>query len=272
MAELRVRNLEVRLGGRPIVREVSLSLRPGELVALLGPNGAGKTTLLRAALGLIPPDGGSVRLDGLPPSRLSPAARARRVGYLPQHRPLAWPNRVRDLVALGRFAHGATPGRLGPADRRAVDAAIRNCGLERFRSRAADTLSGGEQALVHCARVFASEAPLLLVDEPVAALDPRHQLRVMGLLRRRAREGGGVLAVLHDIAVAARWADRICWMRDGRLVAGGAPGATLTPETLAAVYDVPATVFWEGRTPIVILPGPERPEGPPGDEEKAGSA
>ena len=272
MAELHVRNLEVRLGGRPVVRGVSLSPRAGELVALAGPNGAGKTTLLRAALGLLPPDAGSVRLDGRDPRRLYPAERARRVGYLPQHRPLAWPNRVRDLVALGRFAHGAAPGRLGPADRRAVEAAIRNCGLERFEGRSADTLSGGEAALVHCARVFASEAPLLLVDEPVAALDPRHQHRIMALLRRHARDGGAVVAVLHSVAVAARWADRIAWMRDGRLVASGAPRVTLTPETLGAVYDVPATVSWEGRIPIVILAGPEHSDSPPGGAAKAGSA
>ena len=255
-AELRTEGLSVAVGGRRLVREASLSLRSGELVALLGPNGAGKTTLLRAALGLIPRAAGSSALDGDDPGRLDPAERARRIAYLPQRRPLAWPNRVRDLVALGRFARGASPSRLGPADAAAVEAALAACGLRELRERPADTLSGGELARVHCARVFAARTPLVAADEPVGALDPRHQHRVMELLRDFVAAGGGALVVLHEIPLAARYADRIAWMRDGRLIGGGAPRDAVTPAAIAAAYGMRAEVSWRAGTPTVVLLGP----------------
>ena len=246
---------------------VSLAVGPGELVALLGPNGAGKTTFLRAALGLIPRCGGTSRLGGQDAARLSAGKRARLAAYLPQRRPLAWPNRVRDLVALGRFARGSGPGRLRGEDRRAVARAIAACGLERLAHRSADTLSGGELALVHCARAFAAETPLLTADEPVAALDPGHQHRVMGLLRSFVQTGGGALVVLHDMALAGRWADRIAWMREGRLVTSGPPRDVLSGETIARTYGMVAAVEWRGPNPVILVEGPAPRERDPGDLE-----
>ncbi len=242
MTELVVKSLTVARGGTTLVDGASLRIRKGKLVALLGPNGAGKTTLLRAALGLVPTTGGSATLGGDDATSLSPQQRARRASYLPQQRPLAWPSPVRDVVSLGRFAHGAALGKLGDADNQAVAHALDACDLTALADRATDTLSGGELARVHFARAFAARAPLLIADEPVAALDPRHQHRVMELVRAFVDQNGGALIVLHDIALAARFADRLLWMHGGRIVADGTPADTLSAAQLADVYGIKATV------------------------------
>ncbi|MEM6640914.1 MAG: ABC transporter ATP-binding protein [Pseudomonadota bacterium] len=242
MSELIVNGLSVVRGDARLVSDVSFACRTGELVALLGPNGAGKTTLLRAALGLEAPTQGTATLGGDDTQTLSATERARRASYLPQARPLAWPSPVRDVVALGRFAHGAALGRLGDADQKAVADALSACDLSSFADRATDTLSGGELARVHFARAFAAKAPLLIADEPVAALDPKHQHRVLQLVRDFVEAGGGAIVVLHDISLAARFADRLLWLRDGALLADGSPTDTLTPERLAEVYDIDATI------------------------------
>ncbi|UIJ47160.1 ABC transporter ATP-binding protein [Sphingomonas cannabina] len=234
-----------------IVEDASFTLAPGELVVLLGPNGAGKTTLLRMALGLLAADRGGATISGDDARRLPAMERARRVSYLPQSRPLAWPAKVRDVVALGRFAHGAAPAHLGEADRVAVGHALAACDLQPLADRAADTLSGGELARVHLARALAAEAPLIVADEPVASLDPRHQHRVLGLLRDFVARGGGALAVLHDLSLAARYADRLVWMKQGRIVASGSVTETMTVEQIADIYGVTARI--DG--PDVIVDG-----------------
>lgn len=232
----------VEADGVMLVSEADLTVAPGEFVVLLGPNGAGKTSLLRASIGLGTATG-SATLDGKPTAATTPAKRARALSYLPQMRPLAWPVRVRDVVALGRFAHGVTLGRLSVGDAEAVERALLRCDLIALADRATDTLSGGELARVHLARALAAEAPLIVADEPVAALDPRHQHRVMGLLRDFVRGGGGALAVLHDLALAAAYADRLVWMKDGRVVAEGPVRETMTVERIAQVYGVRARVI-----------------------------
>lgn len=231
------------IGTRAVLQGVDLALGQGELVALLGANGAGKTSLLRGALGFLPLTAGQAMVGGRPARELSPVQRARAVSYLPQVRPLAWPVRVLDLVSLGRYAYGAAPGRLAPADRRAVESALEACDLTRLAQRRADALSGGELARVHLARALAAQAPLLVADEPVAALDPRHQFDVMRVLQHHVAEGGGgVLVVLHDIALAARFAHRLVWLQEGRVVADGPPRDTLTPQRLREVFAVEARV------------------------------
>ncbi len=242
MTELVATDLTVKAGSAVLVRGASFRLAPGELVLLLGPNGAGKTSLLRAALGLARAAGGSATLGGIESAALSAALRARRVSYLPQVRPLAWPSLVRDVVALGRFAHGAALGRLRGEDAAAVERALHACDLEQLAQRRTDTLSGGELARVHCARAFAAEAPLLIADEPVAALDPRHQFRIMSLVDAFVKRGGGALVVLHDVSLAARYAQRLIWMKEGRILADGPPAETLTAERLEMVYGVRARV------------------------------
>lgn len=242
MTSLVAENITVRAGDATLVNDATVSLNPGELVAILGPNGAGKTSLLRAMLGLAPIAGGTATLDGLACLSLSPSVRARKVAYLPQRRPLAWPNKVRDIVALGRFSHGATLGKLSEPDAQAVDEAIKACDLVSLEHRTIDSLSGGEVARVHFARAIAARAPLLVADEPVAALDPRHQLRIAELLREFVNSGGGALVVLHEVALAAQFADRLIWMDRGSVVAEGTPKETLDAKIMKDVYGVKAYV------------------------------
>lgn len=255
MTELIARNVTVCAGGSTLVDGASLSFGPGELVAVLGPNGAGKTSLLLAMLGQTKPVRGSVTLGGEDCLKMAPGERARRISYLPQRRPLAWPNKVRDVVALGRFAHGAAIGRLGSVDTRAVDAALGDCDLHNLADRNTDSLSGGELARVHFARAMAARAPLLVADEPVAALDPRHQFRIAELIRRFVTGGGGALVVLHEVALAARFADRLVWMTGGRIVAEGTPRETLTARIMADVYGVRASINAHGSGVDVRIEG-----------------
>ncbi|MEM7729644.1 MAG: ABC transporter ATP-binding protein [Pseudomonadota bacterium] len=242
MTELVATDLTLKAGSATLVDDASFRLSPGEFVALLGPNGAGKTSLIRASLGLDAPYCGQATLGGQNTSAMAPNVRARGLAYLPQIRPLAWPNRVRDVVALGRFSHGVTLGRLKGADLDAVERALQACDLGALADRNADTLSGGELARMHCARAFAAEAPLLIADEPTAALDPRHRFRILDLIADYVSNGGGALIVLHDIELAARYASRLLWMKDGRIVADGPPAETLTSARLEAVYGIRASV------------------------------
>ena len=242
MTELIATDLDYSVKGAGLVRSASFQLAPRDFIAILGPNGAGKTSLIRAALGLEKPTGGSATLKGQETHRISPIERARSIAYLPQVRPLAWPNIVRDVVALGRYSHGATIGRLKAKDREAVDEAIIDCDLSDLADRNADALSGGELARVHCARALAAKSPLLIADEPTAALDPRHQFRILDLIGQYVAQGGGALVVLHDIQLAARYASRLIWMKDGKIIADGSPRDTLTAEHLNDVYGIKARV------------------------------
>lgn len=235
-AVLSLHEVEIVLGGRRAAGPISAAIASGEMVALLGPNGAGKTSLLRAACGLVAVTSGAVALGGADPRSLSARERALRAAYLPQRPQAIWPVRVDELVALGRFAYGAAPDRLSAADSAAIDAALDACGLASLRARRMDELSGGEKGRVHLARALAQHAPLLLLDEPSAGLDPAQALAVGEILGARARAGAAVLFATHDIALAAASAGRVLLMREGRLVAAGRPGDALTPEALTHAY------------------------------------
>ena len=247
-----VKNLSVKAGEQTLVDGASFTLKRGELVVLLGPNGAGKTSLLKACLDIIPKASGTVSYDDQPITDLSPQSRARAMAYLPQIQPLTWPNRVKDIVALGRFAYGANPSTLKGADQQAVDQALADCELTHMAERNADTLSGGEQARLHFARVLAAQTPFLFADEPVAALDPHHQFKVLDLIRGFIDQGNGALVILHDISLAARYADRLLWMKDGRITADGSVAKTLSADRLKEIYSVDARI----NGPRVELLGP----------------
>jgi iron complex transport system ATP-binding protein len=244
---LSLTELSVALNTRTVVSNVSLSVATGEIVALLGPNGAGKTSLIRAALGLIAPSGGAVRLGGVDPSKLSSRERALSAAYLPQRPQSIWPISVEHLVALGRYAYGAAPDRLSTADQAAVDDALNACALEPLRSRRMDEISGGEKGRAHLARAIAQHAPLLMLDEPTAGLDPAQALSVADIMRAHAARGAAVFST-HDVALAARSADRVVLLREGRVIAAGPPDAVLSAESLEAAYGRKARIDRVGET------------------------
>ena len=248
--------LSVELAGRLVLRDVSLSLSPGHLVALVGPNGAGKTTLLRALAGLVSASGVvHVRGDAL--SSLSLRERARRFAYLPQGHLVHWPLPARDIVALGRYPHGATdPARLTAKDAEAVLRAMRAADVMEFSERRVTELSGGERSRVALARALAVEAPVVLADEPTSSLDPRHQLDVMKTLRTAADQGGLVIVVTHDLGLAARFADTVVVMSEGRLVSEGAPAEALSKQVLGEVFRISA-YRTEYQREAVIVPWAE---------------
>ncbi|WP_018996428.1 ABC transporter ATP-binding protein [Hirschia maritima] len=248
MTKLAVQDLKVQIDNTPLLNDISLSIGTGELSILLGPNGSGKTTLLRAALGLIKKQSGTSKLNDEDVAALPPSIRAKSIAYLPQMQQLAWPLLVKDIVALGRFAYGSNINKLTSKDRDIVYEAISSCDIEHLSNRRMNTLSGGEKARVHCARTFASRAPLIIADEPVAALDPRHQYKVLDLFKSYVAQGNGALIVLHDLSLAAKYADRLIWLKDGQIVADGSPTETLTPQRLADVYQIDAEVVGSGIT------------------------
>jgi len=229
-------DIDVMLGGRMVAHNATLRIARGQIVALLGPNGAGKSSLLRASLGLIAASRGRARIWGADARTMAPDLRARRVAYLPQKPEAAWPISVRALVALGRFAHGAPPERLGEEDRAAVSAAIAACDLGGLEDRRLDELSGGERARAHLARALAQGAPLLALDEPNAGLDPAQTLAMADIFVRHAGGDGAVLFSTHDVGLAARAAGHVILMRTGRVIAEGPPLEALTPAALGAAY------------------------------------
>ena len=234
---LHAENLAVRRGARTIVTDASLILNAGELTVLAGPNGAGKTTLARAMAGLIPSQG-SVSLDGTTLTAMSARARARTLAYLPQGHEFHWPMSVEHIVALGREPHADPFSQVTSEDRAAILDAMDATSTDTLATRIVTTLSGGELARVALARALATQASVLIADEPIASLDERHQLIVMELLRDIAHRGAAVLAIIHDLTLAARFADRVVLMDEGRIIANDAPAAALTPERIAQVFKI----------------------------------
>jgi len=226
--------------GRAALSEIGFEAVGGELIALVGPNGAGKSSLLRLCAGLLEPGIGQAALDGTALSSLPAQQRARRIAYLPPDGVSAWPMPVRRIVALGRVPHLKPLRRLSAEDEVAVDLALAKAGIAGLAGRPFDQLSSGERARALLARALATQADLILLDEPTAALDPRHQLGVMEILRAEAERGALVIVAAHALDLVARYADRVLLMQGGRILADAPPAESLSQARIAEVFDVVA--------------------------------
>ncbi len=223
---------------------IQLAVQPGECWAIVGPNGAGKSTLLRLMAGLVPPRSGAVRLEGRPLQAYAARYRAQRLSFLPQQVSVDADLTAREVVLLGRYPHRATALFESPADHGLAEAAMAATGTLSLASRAVSTLSGGEAQRVHLAAALAQEPQFLLLDEPTASLDLRHQLEVFDILRQRAADGGlGVVAVSHDVNLAATFCTHVLVLNEGKTVGAGTPHEVLSAERLAGVYGVALTAM-----------------------------
>lgn len=236
--ELRIEAASIALAGRQVLDSIAADLTPGHITAILGPNGAGKSSLIKAMAGLIVPWGGAVTFDGRDVARIEPRERARLIGYLPQDGGAAWNIPAAELVALGRLPHRAPFAGATADDAAAVRQALAATETAHLAARPANELSGGERARVLLARVLAGEPRWLLADEPLASLDPAHQLDILDRLRDVARGGAGVVIVLHDLGHAASIADDVLLLKDGKLAGFGPVEEVLTEECVAEVFEV----------------------------------
>ncbi len=239
---LETRDLAFGYPEHPVGRDVSLSVRNGEVVCLLGPNGCGKTTLFKTLLGLLPSQGGSITLDGASLSRMPRVEIARRIAYVPQAQAAPFPFAVIDLVLMGRVAHRGLFASPGQEDRRIAEAALAELAIAHLADRDVTRLSGGQRQLVLIARALAQAAPMIVMDEPTASLDFGNQVRVLSEIRKLTAGGAGIILATHDPDHALAIADRVILMKDGTILAAGPPEETLTPARLAAVYGVDVAI------------------------------
>ena len=238
MSGLAATELRLRLGAQQVLDGVTFSLRAGELVFLAGRNGAGKTTLLRALIGALATDGGCVELEGKPLLAWPGRARARQLGFVPQSVDTPFEFTGRELVTMGRHPHRGRGEGLRPDDEAAIERALLAVDARSFADRRVTTLSGGEQRRIAVARALATDAPLLLLDEPTNNLDLEHALQLVGMLRRMATAGRGVLVASHDLNLIAPHCDRVVLLHQGRVFADAPPQQALAPANVAAVFGV----------------------------------
>ncbi|QQO07476.1 ABC transporter ATP-binding protein [Breznakiella homolactica] len=239
---LEIRNLSVGYKNKTVLRDISFSLFPGELVALVGPNGAGKTSLLKTIAGFVAPLSGDIFVSGTSLEGMGKRARARKMAFLFQGASLSWPFTAEELIAQGRFPHRGWFGGEGPRDRRALETAMKESEIGDLAGRNTLELSGGELQRVLIARAIAQEADVFLLDEPVSHLDPRYETAVMKLLRRLTGRDRTALVSLHDLNLAAQYADRVALIASGELLAIGPPAAVLREDLLERAFEFPVRV------------------------------
>jgi iron complex transport system ATP-binding protein len=238
--DIELKGVTAGYGDTTVVADVDLRVRTGEMVGLIGPNGSGKTTLLRILANLRPPQAGLVRYAGRTAAEFGALALARRLAYLAQGGEVHWPMSAEAVVALGRLPHRAAFGGIDQCDRDAIERALAATDIVHLRTRTMDQVSGGERMRILLARALAVDGDLLLADEPTTALDPLHQLQVMELLRATVRRGRGVVVVLHDLALAMRFCDRLVLLAEGRVLDAGPPDRVLNDDHLARAYGIHA--------------------------------
>ena len=239
MSALVFNSVSANYSQRAALRDLTAQFAPGAVTAIVGPNGAGKTTLLRVALGILAHEG-DVRVLDKKLSDWPREALARTIAYLPQGADAHWPVTARHLVSLGRLPYRKTFAPQNSNDETAIESALARCEAGEFAERPINELSAGERARVLLARALATQAPILLADEPAAHLDPAHQLQLMTLLKEEAARGTAVAVTLHDLSLAARYCDEVVVMQAGRVAAQGAPASALNDTTLANVFNVGA--------------------------------
>jgi iron complex transport system ATP-binding protein len=242
VSRLEAAGVTVKRGGRAILDEVALCAQSGELIAVIGPNGAGKSTLLMTLAGLLKSDAGTISLDRRPLADVPRKELARKRAYLPQNPICEWPISVERLVALGLTPVLPAFGELSIPQQGRIAQLLVDFDLLDRKDQPATTLSGGELTRAMLARALAGNPDILIVDEPMAGLDPRHTLDTVRRLHDLAKAGKLVIAALHDLTLAARYASRIVALKQGRVAADGTPDATLTADLLRAVFDVDARI------------------------------
>jgi iron complex transport system ATP-binding protein len=252
MTALKLDNIAVALGKRPVLSGVSASFEPGELVGVMGPNGSGKSTFMRATAGLIPRTSGDITILGRPLDAWRRNELSRDLAYLPQGGQVHWPVSVRTLVALGRLPYVNRFGKPSPEDTAAIERAMQACDVAHLADRPAIALSGGERARALLARALAGESKILLADEPFAQLDPSHQLHAMEVLQTTAKAGALVIVVLHDLSIAARHCTRVILLTDGKIASDGKPTDVLSSENLRKTFGVDAFIGEHAGGPVIL--------------------
>ena len=255
MSTLAAKEISVTLGGRLVLDRVDLEVASGQVIGLLGPNGAGKSTLLRVLASVLKSRSGEVSLDEQPVSTIPRSQLAKQIAYLPQGAECHWPMAVEQVVALGRLPHRGPWAPMSRDDWDHVARAMVTTDVEQFRGRSIGALSVGERARVLVARAVAGQPSILLADEPVAGLDPAHQLEVMAMLERMAADGAAVIVVLHDLTLAARHCSLLALLGEGRLVASGDAGTVLSTEHLRDCFGIRALSGESADGPFVIPVG-----------------
>lgn len=235
---IRFENLSAGYGTSDVVKSITAQAKAGELIALIGPNGCGKSTLLKTLCGIIPPSSGRAMMNGKALNDMPLKARAKSIAYLAQSREALPSMSSEEVIRLGRAPYRGALGKISSDGENAIHSALSRTKSEALANRRFDSLSGGEQARVLLARALAVDAPLLLADEPIAALDPFYQLSTMEILKAEAKRGKTVITALHDLSLAAHFADRIWMMHHGQIIAEGVADKVLSAENLKTVFGI----------------------------------
>ncbi len=246
-------DLGYNIKGKQLLSGVSVRARPGQLIGVIGPNGAGKSTLLRALAGAIRPVFGEIRLLGVNVRDVPSAERARAIALVPQIAPFTLGFTCLELVLMGRYPHIGRFHIEGAKDGRIAREAMWETETEHFASRTLETLSGGERQRVFIARAFAQQPRVLLLDEPTSNLDVLHQLRVLGLVKKRTMEGMAAIAAVHDLNLAARYCDSLILLSEGKLIAEGTPAEVMTADNIRHVYGVDASIHRDPEIGAIAL-------------------